>query len=388
MIGEPSSPGSVVDPRSRMHISTARPLRIAQVAPLYETVPPTGYGGTERVVAALCDELVDRGHHVTLFASGGSRTDARLVAATSAPLRSRMSKTELEEVAPHLHLRMFADLYARGHEFDIIHAHTDLWTLPFVHFPSTPTVMTLHGRLDLASVQRVLPLYPEVPLVSISHSQREPLAGCAVTWAGTVPNGLRYDGYFDVPRGAGDYLAFVGRLTPEKRPDLAVEIARRTGLPLRVAAKVDPVDATYYEEVIEPLFRANRVDFIGEIGEADKPAFFAGALATVMPIDWPEPFGLVFVESLAAGTPVITMRRGAAGEVVEHGVSGFVCDSIDEMVSAVSLAETIDPAACRRRAHRFDATAMADGYLRVYRSVMAMASGDHAREPSSSGSRN
>lgn len=350
----------------------ARRLRIAQVAPLYETVPPSGYGGTERVVAALCEGLVERGHDVSLFAAGGSRSQARLVPATSAPLRSRMSRLELEEVAPHLHLRMLADLYARGDEFDIIHAHTDLWTLPFVHLTPTPTVLTLHGRLDLPSVQRVLPLYPEVPLVSISHSQREPLTDCALTWAGTVPNGLSYDGYFDASRGAGEYLAFVGRLTPEKRPDLAVEVARRAGLPLRVAAKVDPVDVSYFEEIVAPLFRSYDVDFVGEIGDTDKPGFFAGALATLMPIDWPEPFGLVVVESLAAGTPVIAMRRGAVPELIEHGTSGFLCDSVDDMVAAVSRVASIDAATCRRRARRFDAAAMTDGYLRAYDHVLSL----------------
>jgi glycosyltransferase involved in cell wall biosynthesis len=212
-------------------------LRIAQVAPLIETVPPRQYGGTERVIYGLTEQLVRLGHDVTLFAAGGSQTSARFVAAAPAPFRQTMTKEALIEIAPHLHLQMLADVYHRADEFDLIHAHTDIWTLPFMRLSSVPTVLTLHGRLDLDVVQRVFPLYPEIPLVSISDSQRGPLDHFPIEWAGTVYNGLPLDAYFDAPARPREYLAFIGRITPEKRPDWAVEIASRAGLPLRVAAR-------------------------------------------------------------------------------------------------------------------------------------------------------
>jgi glycosyltransferase involved in cell wall biosynthesis len=214
----------------------------AQVAPLFESVPPHGYGGTERVIAALCDGLTEAGHDVTLFATGSSETQASLVPMVGSPLRTRMSRAEMIDVAPHIHLRMLADVNGRADEFDVIHAHTDLWTLPFVDSTSTPTVLTMHGRLDLDIVRRVVPQYPNVPLVSISDHQRRPLWRYAVNWAGTVYNGLDLERYLCEPVGDGGYLAFVGRINAEKRPDLAVELARRSGRLLRVAAKVDPLD--------------------------------------------------------------------------------------------------------------------------------------------------
>ncbi len=222
-------------------------MRIAQIAPLYEDVPPRTYGGTERVIAALCDGLVARGHDVTLFATGGSQTDARLESVISASLRVRMNPTEMADIGGHLHLRMLADVYGQASDFDVIHSHIDLTTLPFVESSVTPTVLTLHGRLDTPVVQRVLPMYPGVALVSISDHQRQAVDGLPVEWVATVPNGLDLGEYHRQRRGAGDYLAFVGRITEEKRPDLAVEVARRTGWPLRVAAKVDPVDVAYYQ---------------------------------------------------------------------------------------------------------------------------------------------
>lgn len=345
-------------------------MRIAQIAPLYETVPPTAYGGTERVIAALTDELVRAGHDVTLFAAGGSRTTAHLEAAVPAPLRSSMTRDQLAEIAPHLHLQMLADVYRSGESFDIVHAHTDLWTLPFVRSCDTPTVITLHGRLDLPTVQRIFPLYPETPLVSISNHQRVALDRFPMRWAGTCYNGLPLDAYRAAPTSVGDHLVFLGRITPEKRPDWAVEVARRAGLPLRVAAKIDPLDVDYWRDEIAPLFRRADVDFIGEIEEHDKPAFLADARALVFPIDWPEPFGLVMIESLAAGTPVIALRQGAVPEVIEDGVSGVICDSIDDMVHAVTAVATIDPNACRARAEMFSAASMAEGYTRIYAEVM------------------
>ncbi|MDH3681151.1 MAG: glycosyltransferase family 4 protein, partial [Acidimicrobiia bacterium] len=317
-------------------------MRIAQVAPLYEAVPPQAYGGTERVVAALCNGLVARGHDVTLFASGGSSTDAKLEPVVPRPIRLGATPEEMVHIAPHHHLRMLSEVYRREEEFDVIHAHTGVWALPFTDLARTPTLHTLHGRLDYAVDRKVLPLYRHAPLVSISNSQRRPVAHLPLRWAGTAYNGLELDSY-SIERGSGDYLAYIGRITPEKRPDWAVEVAERAGLPLRVAAKVDPLDVEYWETEIRPLFEASDVEFIGEITEAEKPEFYAGAAALVFPIDWPEPFGLVMVESLAAGTPVIALNRGSVPEVIEHGRSGFVCNDVDEMVAAIGRLDTLDP---------------------------------------------
>src|SRR5215207_2568483 len=232
-------------------------MRIAQIAPLYEAVPPSAYGGTERVIAALCDGLVELGHEVTLFAAGESTTRADLVEVVPAPLRLGMTQQELSDVAPHLHLHMLASVYERAAEFDVIHSHADIWTLPFADPSPTPSVLTMHGRLDLAHVRLALPLYPHIPLVSISDHQRLAVADISVNWAATVYNGLDLDQYLTVSAARGEHLAFVGRINPEKRPDLAVEVARRTGRSLHVAAKVDPVDIEYYQTKIEPLFGAN-----------------------------------------------------------------------------------------------------------------------------------
>ena len=344
-------------------------MRIAQVAPLYEAVPPVGYGGTERVIAAICNGLVDAGHEVTLFAAGGSDTKARLEQMAPTPLRVRMSRREMIDVAPHLHLQMLAEVYRRADEFDIIHSHTDVWTLPFAQHSRTPSLVTMHGRLDLDHVREIVPLYPEVGLVSISNHQREALCGLNVNWAGTVYNGLELERYLAASRCDAGYLAFVGRINPEKGPAQAVEIARCAGRPLRVAAKIDPLDLDYYETEIDPLFRANDVLFVGELEERDKPSFFAGATATLFPSDWPEPFGLVMIESMAAGTPVIALRRGAVPEIVIDGVTGFICNDVAEMVRAVARVKEIDPAACRRRAASFDLATMCSAYEDVYRAA-------------------
>ena len=343
-------------------------MRIAQIAPLYEAVPPRLYGGTERVIAALCDGLVGLGHEVTLFAAGGSDTCAELVAVTPAPLRAWMSRDELTAIAPHLHLRMLRDVYQRADEFDLIHSHADIWTLPFTASSNTPTLITLHGRLDVPEARHALEAYPDVPLVSISDAQRLPLLDTRVTWAGTVPNGLDLSSYHAASSRTerGRHLAFVGRINPEKGPETAVEVAVRTGRRLRVAAKVDPFDVEYYSDVVDPLFRASRVDFVGEIGEADKPTFLASAAATLFPSDWPEPFGLVMIESMAAGTPVIALRRGSIPEVIVDGVTGFICDDVDEMVDAVDRLDEIDPDECRRHVANFDARSMTARYAAIY----------------------
>ena len=344
-------------------------MRIAQVAPLYENVPPTGYGGTERVIAGLCDGLVEAGHDVTLFATGRSQTSARLESFIEEPLRERMDAEEMAEVSPHLHLRMLTDIYSRSEEFDIIHAHTDVWTLPFAELSATPTVITMHGRLDIPLAQP-LSLYPGAALVSISDHQRLALEGCLVDWLATIPNGLDLGAYQRQARGDGSYLCFVGRLCPEKRPDLAVEIAAKTGWPLRVAAKVDPSDDGYFEEQIAPLFEAHDVEFVGELGEDDKPAFYAGAAATLFPSDWPEPFGLVMIESLASGTPVIALRRGSVPEVLVDGKCGFICDDAEAMIAAVTRLDEIKSSSCRRRAADFGVDKMCDRYQRAYETLL------------------
>ncbi len=339
-------------------------MKIAQVAPLYEAVPPGAYGGTERVIAVLCDGLVAQGHEVTLFAPETSETAAKLEAYDK-PLRERLSREEMVDLAPHLHLQMLAELYRRADEFDIVHSHLDVWTFPFTQLRDTPTVLTMHGRLDLDYLRDLLPRYASVPLVSISDDQRRAVADLDLTWAATVYNGLDFTSYQDVPHDSDGYLGFVGRIAEEKGPLAAIEIARRSGLPLRMAAKVDPLDEDYYEEEVKPEMGPD-VDFIGEIEEHDKPAFYAGARATLFPSDWPEPFGLVMIESLAAGTPVIALRRGSVPEVIEDGVTGFICDDVDDMVRATERIDEIDPEDCRRHAERFSGEAMCRGYERVY----------------------
>ncbi len=343
-------------------------MRIAQVAPLYEAVPPGAYGGTERVIATLCDGLVAQGHDVTLFGPETSETAATLEAFEK-PLRERFDGEELVNLAPHLHLQMLAELYGRAEEFDVVHSHVDIWTLPFTRLSRTPTALTMHGRLDLVHLRDLLPRYGSVPLVSISDDQRRAVADLDLTWAATVYNGLDLSAYHDVPHDPDGYLAFVGRIAEEKGPLAAIEVARRSRLPLRMAAKVDPLDVPYYEEEVEPEMGRD-VDFVGEIEEHEKPAFYAGARATLFPSDWPEPFGLVMIESLAAGTPVVALRRGSVPEVIEHGVTGFICEDVDEMVEATRRIGDIDPDACRQHAERFSADAMCRGYAQVYESLL------------------
>jgi glycosyltransferase involved in cell wall biosynthesis len=280
-----------------------------------------------------------------------------------------MTRQEMLEVAPHLHLKMLSDVYHRAEEFDVIHSHVDVWTLPLTQNATTPTLLTMHGRLDLDHVRATLPLYPHIPLVSISDHQRTPLDGLDINWAATVYNGLDLERYQRAPRRNAGYLAFVGRIHPEKGPALAVEIARRAARPLYVAAKIDPFDVDYYRDHVEPLFHTYDVEFIGEIEERDKPRFYANAAATLFPSDWPEPFGLVMIESMAAGTPVIALRRGSVPEIIVDGVTGYICDNVDEMVEAVGWLHHLDPAACRRHAATFDVAAMCEAYEHVYHAL-------------------
>jgi glycosyltransferase involved in cell wall biosynthesis len=345
-----------------------RRMRIAQVAPVFEPVPPRLYGGTERVVSYLTEELVRRGHDVTLFASGDSRTAARLVAVTETAARLDARSRDLLAADT---IRQLGIAFARAAEFDVIHSHVDYLAFPFASLVATPTVHTVHGRLDLPHLLAVHRQFRVVPLVSISDAQRRPLDGVGVRWAATVYHGLPL-GRYPFGAGAGGYLAFLGRLSPEKQPQVAIEIAERTGLPLRIAAKVDPHDRPFFEEVVRPRLDPSRIEFIGEITDADKPAFLGGARALLFPIDWPEPFGLVMVEALACGTPVIARPCGSVPEIVAAGRTGFLGDTVEELVDGVKHLDELDRTECRRQVEeRFSIGRMVDGYEAVYRDLVA-----------------
>ncbi len=348
-------------------------MRIAQVAPLYERVPPALYGGTERVVSYLTEELVRMGHDVTLFASGDSITGARLWSPCRQALR--LDPTCRDSLAPHV--RMLGFVYSQANAFDIIHCHTDYLGLPLARFVRTPTLLTLHGRLDIPELAPLYAEYREVPLVSISHAQRAPLPDAH--WVATAYHGLPIDLYDYVPHSE-DYLLFLGRISPEKRPDVAIRVARRPGVPLRIAAKVDPVDRDYFEREIRPLLDDPLIEFVGEVGEDAKRALLGKARALLFPIDWPEPFGLVLIEALACGTPVIARSLGSVPEVVQEGETGWLCETEDEMVDAVHRLGKLDRARCRAAFDtRFTAAIMAARYVRVYHRLLA----DSAREPAS-----
>lgn len=341
-------------------------MRIAQVAPLYESVPPRYYGGTERVVAHLTDELVRRGHDVVLFASGDSRTSAMLVACREQALRL---DTTLAWDLP-AHLDMLMQVRDRADEFDLLHFHVDCSHLPIFDHVRHRTVTTMHGRLDLPDLQRLYRHFPEFPLVSISDAQRRPMA--LQRWMGTVHHGYPQTQYRFSPEATGGYLAFLGRISPEKGADRAIAIARQAGLPLRIAAKVDNADRAYFDRQIAPLLTSSDdVQFVGEIGEVEKSRFLGGALALLVPIEWPEPFGLVMIEAMACGTPVIAFRHGSVPEIVEHGVNGFIVETVEEAAAAVPLLGSLDRRKVRASFEaRFSVEAMADGYEAVYRTLL------------------
>ncbi len=334
-------------------------MRIAQVAPLYESVPPRLYGGTERIVSWLTEALVQAGHEVTLFASGDSTTSAQLRSPCEKALRLHTGSHDPVAV----HLLQFEMVLSEAESFDILHFHNEWLHFPLARRAPVATISTLHGRLDLPDYPELFNEYSELPVVSISQNQREPLAHAH--WLGTVYHGLPVD-HLPFSRQGGDYLAFLGRISPEKRIDRAVEIARRSHLKLKVAAKVDDFTDPYYESVKKEL-EDPIVEFIGEIGDDKKAEFLGGARALLFPIDWPEPFGLVMIESLACGTPVVAYRNGSVPEIIQHRQTGYIVETIEEAVDAVGAIAKIDRAECRHDYdRRFTVERMAADYVKLY----------------------
>ena len=343
-------------------------MRIAQVSPLFEAVPPKLYGGTERVVHSLTEELVAMGHDVTLFASGDSITSATL-----APMRRealRLDPTVRDWVA--YYMKMVELIYRRADEFDVIHFHIDYFPLSLFSRQRTPFLTTLHGRLDLPEFKEIYETYPHAPFVSISNSQRRPIP--SLNWVRTVLHGMPAKRLMPLPMKQS-YFAFLGRVSPEKGLDRAIKIAARAGVKLKIAAKIDNADREYYETEIKPLLSQGHVEFIGEIDDSQKPAFLSGAHALLFPIDWPEPFGLVMIEAMACGTPVIAFNCGSVPEVIDHGLTGFIVPDEDAAVSAISRLGELDRAAIRRRfEQRFTARRMAEDYVDVYEELIEGAS--------------
>ncbi len=349
-------------------------MRIAQIAPLAEAVPPALYGGTERVVSWLTEELVGQGHDVTLFAAGGSKTAAKLVVGCDRALR-------LNGVVDHTasNLVMLEHVRRQAAQFDIIHCHIDILQYAVFRDLGHKFVSTLHGRLDRPDLWPLYEAYRHMPLISISNRQREPMPA-NVNWAATVYHGLPAAVCpFDAE--GGDYLAFLGRISPEKRPDRAIEIAIRTGVRLKLAAKVDEVDREYFDEVIKPMLDHPLIEFIGEIDEGQKSAFLGGARALLFPVDWVEPFGLVMIEAMSAGTPVIAWRNGSVPEIIEEGRSGLIVDSTDMAVEAVGRATMMDRSVVRRSfERRFTVSRMARNYVAVYEDLIGRAGARPERE--------
>ncbi len=343
-------------------------LRVAQVAPLYEAVPPKLYGGTERIVAHLTNALVDLGHDVTLFATRDADTRATLVPVRDEPIRldASLLKSDLAS-----HLSMLHEVHRRRDDFDIIHFHTDMLHFPLFDHCATRTVTTLHGRLDMKDLAGVYARWPAFPLVSISDNQRLPLA--AASWIKTIHHGVEpfSDTMAARDPGAEPYLLFLGRISPEKRPDRAIAVARACGIKLKIAAKVDTADRAYFVRKIEPMLEDPTIEFIGEVGEAEKPALLGGAKALLFPIDWPEPFGLVMIEAMSYGTPVVAWRCGSVPEVMEDGVTGFIVETEPEAIEAVGRLDSIDRKLVRATfERRFAASVMAASYVALYGEVI------------------
>jgi glycosyltransferase involved in cell wall biosynthesis len=353
-------------------------MRIAQIAPLTEAVPPKLYGGTERVVSFLTEELVKMGHDVTLFASGDSQTSANLRAVW--PRALRLDKGIRDTVVPHMLMMEQVALAAEAGEFDVLHFHMDYWPFSVFSRQKTPFLTTLHGRLDLPELQPIYQQFSRSRVVSISDAQREPLPQAG--WLRTIHHGLPDDLLRPVPGVEPSYLAFLGRICPEKGVDTAIEIAGRIGLPLKIAAKVDRADQEYFKNQIQPLLekRVADVEFIGEINDAQKPAFLSGAKALLFPIDWPEPFGLVMIEAMACGTPVIAFGRGSVPEVIEHGLTGYIVEDASAAAASFQRVSALSRAAIRRRfEERFSARVMASAYVEAYEEILGAGNQRHAR---------
>ncbi|WP_186755011.1 glycosyltransferase family 4 protein [Echinicola salinicaeni] len=338
-------------------------MRIAQVAPLYESVPPKTYGGTERVVSYLTEELVRKGHEVTLFASADSNTNARFIPVVDESLR--LSEKYTDPLVHHVLL--LQKVLDHIHEFDIVHYHIDYFHYPLSRMCGYPQISTLHGRLDIPDLQSLYREYDEMPLVSISDNQRLPLA--FANWISTVYHGLPNE-YVYFP-DSGDYLAFVGRISPEKGVDRAIKIAQQTNIKLKIAAKIEKADINYFENSIRPLLDDPLVEFVGEIREDQKDRFYGNAKALLFPIAWPEPFGLVMIEAIACGTPVVAFNNGSVPEIIRHEKTGFIVNSIEEAVNAVNNIGIIERRNCRKDfEERFLVSRMANDYLKVYEIVL------------------
>jgi glycosyltransferase involved in cell wall biosynthesis len=341
-------------------------MKIAQIAPLMESVPPKLYGGSERVASYVTEELVAQGHDVTLFASGQSITAAKLVPCCAQPLRLNSS---VKDVIPY-YMLMLDKVRSMASEFDILHFHIDQFHFPVFHEMARRTVTTLHGRQDLADLHNLYRGFPEMPLVSISNAQRKPIPDAS--YIGTVYHGLPRDLTPSLNPRSG-YLAFLGRISPEKRVDRAIAIARAAGLPLKIAAKVDRVDETYFRAEIEPLLHQPGIEYVGEIDDRRKNVFLGEARALLFPIDWPEPFGLSMIEAMACGTPVLAFRNGAVPEVIDEGVTGHVVDNMDEANAMLAAVLALDRARVRQRfEERFSATRMAQDYLKIYERLIGV----------------
>lgn len=343
-------------------------MRIAQIAPLYESVPPLLYGGTERVVSHLTEQLVALGHDVTLFASGDSMTAANLV--SPCPRALRLAGDCVDGIPQHM--IQLDQVVQQAEEFDILHFHSDYFHFPITKKLGCPTLTTLHGRLDLGDLVPLYNHFDTVPLASISFAQRLPLP--RAHWVGNVYHGLPVDLYKPTEK-PGSYLAFLGRISPEKRPDRAIEIAIRSGMNLKIAAKVDRADTQYFETIIKPLLAHPLIEYLGEITDREKNDFLGGAYALLFPIDWPEPFGLTMIEAMACGTPIIAFRCGSVPEIVSQGVTGFVVNDMESAVASVRRIADLDRRICRLTfERRFTADRMADDYVRLYQKQVDVAS--------------
>ena len=340
-------------------------MRIAQISPLVESVPPRGYGGTERIVSYLTEALIEEGHNVTLFASGDSVTIGELV-----PCAKRALRLDQDVADPLAHMiLMLEKVRARASTFDVLHFHTDYYHFPMFRRYANKALTTLHGRQDLPDLSTIYSEFSEMPLVSISNAQRAPVAHA--NFLSTVHHGLPRNLYQAETGRPGSYLAFLGRISPEKRCDRAIEIARAAGVPLSIAAKVDKVDRAYFHEVIAPLIDQPGVEYIGEIEQDAKNEFLANAAALLFPIDWPEPFGLAMIELMACGTPVLAFKCGSVPEVIEEGVTGYAVSTVDEALAKLDAILALDRSKVRQRfEERFSADRMAQDYVTLYHSLL------------------